>query len=96
MQITLVPQRRDDSLTLHRAGNVLTINGQDIDLATYDAEAAPCDWIVGQPPLGPDGWQVTLILPHGTAAPPETLYPAPLVLDSDGAVELPPRGDDPA
>lgn len=95
MQITLVPQRRDDSLTLHRAGNVLTINDRPVDLATYDADAAPCDWIVDRPTRGPEGWQVTLILPHGPMAPPETLFPAPLVLDRDGPVDLPPRGDDP-
>jgi len=31
MRITLSPQSRDDRLTLHRAGDVLTINGQALD-----------------------------------------------------------------
>lgn len=95
MKITLSPQRRDDALTVYRTGDVLTINGEAIDLATYDAQTAPCAWIVGEPLKGPEGWSVTLLLPHGPIpwpAPAEALAvtePAPIVLTQDGPVALP-------
>ena len=41
MQITLTPQRRDDTLTLTRSGDVLTINGEAFDFAAIP-EGAPC------------------------------------------------------
>jgi hypothetical protein len=33
MHITLTPMRHDATLTLHRAGEVLTINGDPLDLS---------------------------------------------------------------
>lgn len=95
MQITLTPVRRDDSLTVLRAGDTLVLNGLALDLAAYDAEAAPCDWIVGQPLRLAGTWQVTLILPHGPVDDPgqpgaqAVLFPAPLSLAGDGPVVLP-------
>ena len=51
MQITLTPMRRDDALTLHRAGDVLTINGVAYDFgplpegALLCRAAVGCDWL---------------------------------------------------
>lgn len=101
MHITLSPIRSDAALTLHRAGDVLTINGAVLDLsaipegATLPAGAVACDWIAG--PITRTGGvlHLTLLLPHGAIpdpAPPEAqavTHPAPLTLTGDGPVTLP-------
>lgn len=96
MQITLSPMRRDDRLTLARKGDVLTVNGDDLDFgplpegAVLPAAATGCDWIVGDVTRTGGVLHLTLILPHGGNAPYETLFPAPLTLTGDGPVDLPP------
>lgn len=92
MQIAFSPVRMDESLSVSRTGDVLTINGEAVDLATY---AGGCDWIVGLPEAGPDGWTVTLILPCGPDAPDEARFPAAVALTGDGAVPLPGDEDQP-
>ena len=101
MHITLSPIRSDAALSLHRAGDVLTINGEALDLsaipegATLPAGAVACDWIAG--PISRSGGvlHLTLLLPHGPIpqpAPPEAravTHPAPLSLTGDGPVTLP-------
>ncbi|WP_323041588.1 hypothetical protein [Gemmobacter sp.] len=71
MHITLSPIRSDEVLTLHRAGDMLTINGQSLDLsvisegATLPAEAVNSPWIAG-PISRIDGTlHLTLLFPHG-------------------------------
>jgi hypothetical protein len=96
MYITLSPQRRDDSLTLRRDGDSLTLNGE-----TYDFSAVPdggaltkaqagCPWLAGDVTRTGGELRLSLILPHGPDAPPETLFPAPLRIETDGTVSLPP------
>ena len=95
MQITLTPQRRDDTLTLVRSGNTLTINGEAFDFAaipeggTLPRDAVACDWLAGDVTRSGGVLHLTLILPHGADAPPETLFPAALTLTGDGPVVLP-------
>lgn len=86
MRLTLSPVRMDATLTAAALGDVLTLNGVAWDLATY---AGGCDWIAGPPVLGPDGWAVTLILPHGPDAPEATRMPAPILVTGDGPIPLP-------
>ena len=93
MHITLSPMRRDDTLTLHRAGDVLTVNGQELDLsalpegATLPRAAVDCDWLASDITRTGGVLHLTLILPHGPIpwpAPPEAsavLYPAPITAD---------------
>lgn len=88
MKIILNPVRMDMPLTLARAGDVLTFNGQPVDIAAGET----CYWIVGQPVLGPEGWEVEIILPHAADAAEETRFPAPITLGGDGPVDLPPWG----
>ncbi|PKP68238.1 MAG: hypothetical protein CVT83_05940 [Alphaproteobacteria bacterium HGW-Alphaproteobacteria-5] len=96
MQITLSPMRRDDRLSLARSGDVLTINGVDFDFAaipeggTLPREEVASDWLASDVTRLGGVLQLVLILPHGAAAPPETLFPAPLTLTADGPVQLPP------
>lgn len=95
MHITLIPQRRDDALTLHRAGNVLIINGVAYDFgplpegAVLPRAAVECPLLVSD--VTREGGQVrlALILPHGPDAPPEALFPVPITATADGAIALP-------
>jgi hypothetical protein len=89
MQITLSPIRMDATLTVTRAGDVLTINGTRIDLSA----PTPNEWIIDSALI--DGLRhVTLIFPHGATPPPETLSPAVIDVSKDGPVPLPPHDGD--
>lgn len=97
MRIKLSPVRRDDRLELSRRGDVLTINGEAFDFGVLEEgdimphSAVTCDWLGNDLVTRTDGvLQITLLLPHGPAAPPETLDPAPLDVTSDGPITLPP------
>jgi hypothetical protein len=96
MLITFTPMRRDDRLTLHRAGDVLTINGESLDFsplpegAMLPRDAVDCPWLASDVSRSNGQLHLTLILPHGATAPHETLFPPPLRLERDGPVALPP------
>ena len=96
MQITLSPVRGDAPLSLERHADVLTINGEILDLsgvpdgATLPAEAVASDLVVGAITRQDGVLSLTLNLPHGANAPEETRFPAPLSLTTDGPVDLPP------
>jgi hypothetical protein len=95
MIITLSPFRAETPLTLHRAGDTLTMNGEAFDLsgipegATLPRAAVDCDWLASDI-IRVDGvLHLTLLLPHGADAPEETRFAAPITLLADGAVTLP-------
>ena len=95
MQITLTPVRLDTPLTLHRSGDVLTINGTAYDFgplpegAILPRAAVDCDWLASDVERIGGEIHLTLILPHGAHAPEATRHPAPLTLTGDGPVALP-------
>jgi hypothetical protein len=97
MHITLSPIRHDDRLTLHRAGNTLIVNGVSHDLsgipegATLPRAAVDCGWLGSDIERSDGVLRLTLLLPHGADAPPETLFPVPVMLAVDGPVDLPPH-----
>lgn len=96
MHITLSPVRADLPLTLHRAGDVLTVNGEIFDLsgipegATLPREAVSSDWLASDITRVGGALQLTILLPHGANAPEETRHPASLLLTTNGPVALPP------
>ena len=96
MQITLTPMRRDDRLTLAVAGEVVSVNGVAFDLsaipegATLPLAAVDCAWLASDVERIGGEIHLTLILPQGTHAPAETLFPAPVTVTADGPVPLPP------
>ncbi|MFN3825398.1 MAG: hypothetical protein ACK4GW_10610 [Pseudorhodobacter sp.] len=102
MKITLSPIRRDLPLDLHRRGDMLSINGIEHDFSTLPEGgtlplgALDGDWFAGDATRRDGIVHLVLALPHGARAPVETLFPAPLVLEDDGPVALPPHslGDD--
>lgn len=98
MLIALQPVRMDASLTLHVSGDVLSINGVPYDFgplpngAILPKAAVDCSFLASDV-LRRDGRiELTLILPHGPCAPPETRFPSP-VETTNGPVTLPPFGD---
>lgn len=100
MKIYLIPQRRDDHLSLSRSGDILTINGAQLDLtgipegATLPAAAVGCEWIAGPIRRTSGELELMLILPHGPDAPLESLFPEPLHITANGAIALPDWGTD--
>lgn len=96
MRISLSPQRRDDTLALSKAGDVLTVNGEQFDFsslpdgATLPAGKVPCDWITGPVERVGGELQLTLLLPLGP--PPwsaNVSHPQPLTVAADGPITLP-------
>lgn len=95
MKITLIPQRRNDVLSLSKSGDTLIINDESYDFsgvpegATLPREAVDCDWLASDVERVGAALHMTLILPHGARAPRETLFPEPIIVKSDGPVSLP-------
>ena len=95
MQITLLPQRRDDTLTVTKQGDTLTINGEEFDLSVIpDGATLPADAISSKFFSGPverinGELHVTLTLPHGPDASEAVTFPQPIIVTEDGKVELP-------
>ncbi|MFN7053162.1 MAG: hypothetical protein ACK4NH_13680 [Gemmobacter sp.] len=101
MLITFSPMRRDGTLTLHRAGDVLVINGTAYDFgplpegAILPRDAVNCDWLASDVTRIGGALHLTLILPHGPIpypAPPEAAavtHPAAIHVMTDGPVDLP-------
>ncbi len=96
MIISLSPIRADAALTLQRAGDILTVNGQVFDLsgipegATLPRAAVACDWLASDITRSGGVVQLTINLPHGACAPVETRFAVPVTLTADGPVSLPP------
>lgn len=96
MQISFSPMRRDDTLSLSKSGDVLTINGEAFDFtalpdgATLPRDAVVCDWLASDIERIGGVIHLTLVLPHDAKAGPETLFPEPMsAVDGDIALPLP-------
>lgn len=96
MIINLSPIRSDVPLFVVRAGDTLSVNGQDFDFsplpvgADIPADAMDSPWFAGPVSRGTEGvLHLTLLLPHGKDPSPAVAFPEPLVVTEDGLVELP-------
>lgn len=95
MKITLQPQRSDDILTVVKAGDTLSINGEDFDFsvipdgAALPAEAVDCSYITDKIERIDGELSLTLLLPHGSDASEAARFPEPIFNPVDGPVELP-------
>lgn len=101
MHITLTPIRMDPTeLQVRRDGDALVVNGQRLDFAQMaDGSARPaldwdCPFLVGQVQRENGAVTLTLLLPHGADAGPETLFPAAIDDPENGPLPLPPYGRD--
>lgn len=95
MRITLSPQRRDDTLSVIKAGDVLTINGDAVDLsvipdgAELTADAIDSAFILDKVERIDGILHVKLFLPHGPDADESVRFPADIVDPPDGPLALP-------
>lgn len=95
MHITLIPQRRDDRLTVSKQGDTLKINGVDFDFsvipdgATLPASAVDCEYITGSVERKGGVLHLALLLPTGPDASQAANFPEPLINPADGVLELP-------
>jgi len=95
MKINLSPQRRDDQLTLEKAGDTLTFNGTEYDFSqlpdggTLPADAVDCEFVIGTVERIDGELELTLLLPHGANASEAARFPQPILDPADGKVELP-------
>lgn len=102
MRIRFSPQRRNGTLEVAKSGDMLTINGDVLDLsvvpdgATLPASAVACEWIAG--PIERIGGEIhlTLLLPHGPHPSAAVAFPDPIIVTEDGPVPVPcdPEPDD--
>jgi hypothetical protein len=95
MKITLLPQRNDDTLTVTKQGDTLTINGTAYDFSqlpdggTLPKDAVDCEWILSDINRVDGELELTLLLPHDVDASEAARFPEPIVDPADGQVELP-------
>ena len=95
MNITLIPQRRDDEQVVSVSGDVLTVNGVEYDFTPLEeggfleAEAFEEDSLVRGARRSGGVLEVTLILALGPEASEAACFPQPLVNVADGPLELP-------
>lgn len=97
MKITFSPVRCNDQYEAFVSGDVLTINGKSLDFgplpngATLPKDDVDCLWVVSDVERIDGEICLTLMLPHGVNAPPETRFPD-MVTVTEGDVDLPPYG----
>lgn len=95
MKINLSPQRRDDTLTVTKQGDALTINGTEYDFTelpdggSLPAEAVDSDFVVGTVERVNGELELTFTLPHGANASESARFPEPIINPADGELELP-------
>jgi hypothetical protein len=95
MIIKLNPQRRDNTLTVSKTGDILTINGVAYDFspledgATLPAEAIDCEFIVSPVERIDGQLHLSLLLPHGANPSEEQRFPVDIIDPADGELELP-------
>lgn len=95
MNITLSPQRREDTLEVTKSGEKLTINGTAYDFsvipdgATLPRDAVDCEWLASDVERIDGTLHLTLILPVVSKASYAARFPVPLINPADGLLELP-------
>lgn len=96
MKLTFSPQLRAAPVAVSVTGDAIEIDGVIYDFAplaegdVLPREAVDCPWLASDVTRDEGHITLALILPHGSAAPQETLFPEPLTITSDGPVPLPP------
>jgi hypothetical protein len=95
MRISFSPMRRDDALTVSKAGDVLTINGDPVDFsvipdgASLPAAAVSNEFVVGTIERIDGDLHVTLILPHGPIPSETVAFPSDIIDPPDGPIAVP-------
>lgn len=94
MKLIFSPIRSDETLDLSVKGDILLINGEELDLsvvpegAVVPMGAVDNRFIIGQIFRQDGELHVELMLPHGPQASDAARFPEPITI-SEGDVELP-------
>lgn len=94
-RISFSPQRRDGALSVSKAGDILTINGDPFDFsvipdgASLPADAVGSEWVTGEVSRQGGDLRITLILPHGPNPSASVAFPADIVDPADGVIAVP-------
>ena len=100
MKLTLSPQSRSDALEVHKAGDKITVNGEEFDFtqlpegAFLPASAVDCEFIIGDVSRQDGELHLTLLLPISADAGHEACFPEPIVNPEDGLIKLPGAGNE--
>ena len=95
MHISFSPVRSDDTLSVSKVGDVITINGDSVDLsavpegASLPTNAIGNPWIVGDVRRHDGNLHITLLLPHGPSPSKAVAFPVDLNAPPDGDLILP-------
>jgi hypothetical protein len=93
MLITFSPRRQDGVLSLSLTGEVLVLNGTEIDLGRLaEGDVLPaeaCVAFAGPATRRQGRIEVALCLPHGADAPETVRFPAALTVVADGPILAP-------
>jgi hypothetical protein len=95
MKIILNPQMREDTLTVFKRGDILTVNGEDFDFApigegeTLPADAISSFWFLNQVDRVDGELVLTLLFPNPWNFSQEQAFPVPLENVPDGPVAFP-------
>lgn len=95
MNINLSPVMKGNTLTLVKAGDTLTINGEVFDFsllpegATLPSGSIISEWMLGDVDRVNGSLEITIILPLPDNYSQEQAFPVPLLNVPDGPVNLP-------
>lgn len=95
MKLFFSPQRRGDTLTITKTGEMLTINGESFDFsqlaegAALPREAINCEFICGDVDRINGELVIPILLPHGANASEQARFPQPMTVTADGLIQLP-------
>jgi len=95
MNIVLIPTRTDNTLELFKAGDVLTVNGEDFDFSqlgegdSLPSSAITSTWFIGDQTRVDGHLVLTMFLPNPWNYSHEQAFPVPLIGVSDGPVVFP-------
>jgi hypothetical protein len=95
MKITFSPQRRDDSVTYHKAGDIVMVDGEAFDFSQVEEgdvlprDAIQSEWFSSDVTRSNGDLEIGLILPNPWNYSQEQAFPEPLTITKNGIIELP-------
>ncbi|MQT64485.1 hypothetical protein GHO42_15530 [Pseudomonas sp. FSL R10-0056] len=97
MKIFLSPQRRDDTLSVVRRGDLLIVNDEPFDFPAVEEgdilprSAIESDWFAGDVTRVNGELELTLILPNPANFSQAQAFPVPLTITKMGQLSFPGR-----
>lgn len=88
--IHLSPVRSDETpLTASYSAPVLTVNSAEYDLSELPDGATADHSVLGKISRTGEDYELTLRLPHGPNAPESTRFPANIMINENGIINIP-------